>query len=134
MIQIFKKTLTFSIITFALLVSMIVVTAPAHGQEIKKSLNCGGDKISLNSGCSDPKAAEGSSKVETLLKNIINVFSAIVGAVSVIMIIVGGFRYVTSGGDANNISGAKNTVLYAVVGLIIVAFAQVIVQFVLQKV
>ncbi len=76
---------------------------------------------------------KGGSGVEILITNIINAASIIVGAICVIMIIVGGFRYVTSAGESNSVSGAKNTILYAIVGLIIVAFAQVIVQFVLQK-
>ena len=57
----------------------------------------------------------------------------IVGVVAVIMIIVGGLKYITSGGDSGNISGAKNTILYAVIGLIFVALAQVIVRFVLAR-
>lgn len=73
------------------------------------------------------------TKIENVIKTIINIFSAIVGAVSVIMIILGGFKYITSSGDSNNISSAKNTILYALVGLVVVAFAQVIVQFVLER-
>lgn len=65
---------------------------------------------------------------------VINVFSVIVGVVAVFMIVVGGFRYVTSNGDSNNITSAKNTILYAIVGLIIVAMAQAIVQFVLNRI
>ena len=64
---------------------------------------------------------------------IINIFSWIVGAVSVIMIIYGGFRYITSGGDSNGVKAGKDTVLYAIVGLVIVALAQIIVNFVLDK-
>jgi cytochrome bd-type quinol oxidase subunit 2 len=65
---------------------------------------------------------------------VINLFSVVVGVVSVIMIMVGGFKYVTSNGDSSAISSAKNTILYAVVGLVIVGLAQGIVQFVLAKV
>ena len=54
------------------------------------------------------------------------------GAVSVLMIIIGGFRYVISGGDSNGIQGAKNTIIYALVGLVIVLFSQIIVRFVLK--
>jgi hypothetical protein len=50
------------------------------------------------------------------------------------MIIIGGFRYITAGGDSNNVSAAKNTIIYAIIGLVIVAFAQIIVQFVLNKI
>ena len=50
------------------------------------------------------------------------------------MIIVGGIRYITSGGDSGNISSAKNTIIYAVIGLIIVALAQILVHYVLSSV
>ena len=64
----------------------------------------------------------------------INIFSIIVGVVSVIMIIVGGLKYITSSGDSGNVTSAKNTILYAVIGLVVVALAQVIVRFVLSEV
>lgn len=53
------------------------------------------------------------------------------GALSVVMLVVGGFRYTTSGGDANATKGAKDTIMYAVIGLIIAIVAQVIVAIVL---
>jgi hypothetical protein len=49
------------------------------------------------------------------------------------MIVVGGFRYVTSAGDSTKVGSAKNTILYALIGLIIVALAQIVVRFVLSK-
>jgi len=58
----------------------------------------------------------------------------VVGIVSVIMIIYGGFKYISSGGDSGNVQSAKNTIIYAVIGLVVVAMAQFIVQFVLNKV
>ena len=72
----------------------------------------------------------GSSGFGNIIKNVINILSILVGAVSVIMLIVGGFRYIISNGDANSTKGAKDTILYALIGLIIVLFAQVIVRFV----
>jgi hypothetical protein len=65
-----------------------------------------------------------------IIKNVINILSILVGAVSVIMLIIGGFRYIISNGDANSTKGAKDTILYALIGLIIVLFAQVIVRFI----
>lgn len=85
--------------------------------------------VSGGSGCTS-----GTQSLNNLASTIINVFSAVVGVVAVIMLMVGGFKYVTSAGDSNKISSAKNTIVYAIVGLIIVALAQVIVQFVLSKV
>jgi len=80
-------------------------------------------------------ASDGESSVSGLYKlaaDVVNIFSVIVGIIAVIMIIFGGFKYITSGGDSGNVSGAKNTLIYAIVGLIIVALAQFIVRFVLN--
>ena len=76
---------------------------------------------------------DASERVNDIIRLVINVFSLIVGVVSVIMIIIGGLKYITSGGEGSNIQGAKNTILYAIIGLVVVALAQVIVQFVLEK-
>ena len=65
--------------------------------------------------------------------NIINLMSKIVGVIAVIMVVVAGIQFVTSGGNKDGVTNAKKTITYAVVGLIIVAIAQVIVQFVLQS-
>jgi hypothetical protein len=73
-------------------------------------------------------------RVNAIIKLVINIFSLIVGVIAVIMIIIGGLKYITSGGDSGNVSGAKNTILYAIIGLVIVALAQIIVRFVLAKV
>lgn len=57
-----------------------------------------------------------------------------VGAISVIMLIWGGLRYITSGGDSKKITDAKNTILYALLGLVIAFFAYAIVHFVLNAI
>lgn len=57
---------------------------------------------------------------------------AIVGALSVIMLIWGGVRYIISGGDSKKITDAKNTILYAIIGLVIAVFAYAIIRFVLN--
>lgn len=75
----------------------------------------------------------GGTTINDLISTVIDVLSLIVGVVAVIMIIVGGFRYVTAAGDSSNITAAKNTIVYAIIGLVFVAFAQFIVQFVLDK-
>lgn len=55
----------------------------------------------------------------------------IVGALSVLMLIVGGLRYVISGGNTAAVASAKNTVLYAIVGLIVSLLAYAAIHFVL---
>ena len=64
---------------------------------------------------------------------VVNVLLFIIGAVSVIMLIYGGIRYTTSGGNANNVTAAKNTIMYSIVGLIIAILAFAVVNFVVKQ-
>jgi hypothetical protein len=82
--------------------------------------------------CTDGTGVNDSS-LSTIGHKIVNIFSLLIGIVAVIMIIVGGFRYITSGGDSGRVGGAKNTLIYAIIGLVIVALAQIIVHFVLNQ-
>lgn len=65
---------------------------------------------------------------------ITNVVLYAVGIISVIMLIYGGLRYVISGGDSKKVTDAKNTILYAIIGLIISILAFAIVNFVIVAV
>ena len=67
-----------------------------------------------------------------LLKDVINLLLFIIGAIAVIMIIIGGIKYTTSNGDQAQVTSAKNTILYAVVGLVVAIMAYAIVNFVLR--
>lgn len=83
----------------------------------------------------DPDAdQDAGGQVDNIIVTVINIFSLVVGVIAVIMIIIGGLKYITSAGDSGNVTSAKNTILYAVIGLVIVALAQVIVRFVLERV
>lgn len=68
-----------------------------------------------------------------MFKKITDVLLFIVGAVAVIMLIVGGIRYVTSGGNQQAVSDAKNTILYAIVGIVVVLLAYAVVNFVVSQ-
>lgn len=86
-----------------------------------------------NAGASCNSNANATGGLQGIAKTITQWFSIIVGAISIIMIIYGGFRYITSGGDSGKVGSAKNTLIYAIVGLIIVALAQIIVNFVITQ-
>ena len=94
---------------------------------------CAGSNLDFTGKCVIYKPSA-SDYLTSVTRDIINILSIIVGVVAVIMIIVGGFRYITSGGSDTSVTGAKNTILYAIIGLVIVALAQVIVHFVLRNV
>ncbi len=70
---------------------------------------------------------------EGTFATITNVLLFIIGAIAVIMIVIGGIRYVVSGGDSSQITAAKNTILYAIVGIIVAILAYAVVNFVLQS-
>ncbi len=110
--------------------SVALVPLSAHAQSSIQDNVCQGLKNTGTDSCEDDGE---DNSFAGLAKKIINIFSIVVGTVSVVMIIIGGFRYIISGGDSNGVSGAKNTILYAIVGLVIVLFAQVIVRFVLTN-
>ena len=67
-----------------------------------------------------------------VFKQVTNTILYIVGIIAVIMLIIGGIRYVTSGGDSKKVTDAKNTVLYAIIGLVISFLAFAIVNFVIS--
>lgn len=94
---------------------------------------CAGANLDVN----DPNCRgenDAAEKLNNLIRRVINLLSIIVGFVAVVMIIIGGFRYITSGGSDTGVTSAKNTILYAIIGLIIVALAQLLVRFVLRQV
>ena len=92
-------------------------------------------------GCtSNPDAAvcqasstDTSQQAQSMVGTVINIILFIVGIIAVIMIIIGGIRYVLSNGDASGIQSAKNTILYAVIGLVIAMLAFAIVNFLVAQ-
>lgn len=92
-----------------------------------EAIQCGTDSAAGAPANSTP------ASIDSTIASIINLISVAVGIAAVIMIIVGGFRYVTSAGNQELVKSAKNTIVYAIVGLVIVALAQAIVAFVLNK-
>ena len=67
-----------------------------------------------------------------VFKQVTNTILYIVGIIAVIMLIIGGIKYVVSGGDSKKVTDAKNTVLYAIIGLVIAFLAFAIVNFVIS--
>ena len=108
--------------------TVALAIAPAASAEGDFTLTGGvnsakGDGVNENT--ADPQA---------LVKQFVNIFLFAVGALSVIMLIWGGIRYTTSAGDSNKVTAAKNTVLYAIVGLVVAILAYAIVNMVIGKI
>ena len=87
------------------------------------------DGVNAARGSAQPTDLFGASGVFTTVTNTL-LFA--VGILSVLMIIIGGLRYVVSGGNATAVTSAKNTILYALVGLIVAFLAYAAVNFLLN--
>jgi hypothetical protein len=135
----FKKIKNYSVALVTALMMLAPVAIPVTAHAAVSDALCNGISVANGGTVTDPGATNTECLTETattpnnLIKRIVDFFSLIVGAVSIIMIIYGGFKYITSAGNDSNVGAAKNTILYALIGLIIVALAQVIVRFVLSK-
>jgi hypothetical protein len=112
------------------------LASPAFAQSsnIEGGLCTGANLQFTDNPTDECSSSDATTKLSNLVHTIVNLLSAIVGIVAVIMIIVGGLRYITSGGNDTSVTSAKNTILYAIIGLIIVALAQVLVRFTLNKI
>ena len=131
-----------AVFTLAACSSMPVASAQSAGAGGGGSSKSTGSSSAAEQVCQGANALEGgggcnqngSNRVLNLLKNVVNLLSWIVGVVAVIMVILGGFWIITANGDAQKVGRARGTIIYALVGLIIVALAQVLVRFVISNI
>lgn len=124
------KTVKAAIIALSLLFAVFVPQV-AVAQDAKAQVCEGVGLVGGSTGCANPS---GSPSVEKTIQAVVNILSILVGVAAIIMIIVGGLKYIMSSGDSGNVNSAKNTILYAVIGLVVVLLAQVIVRFVINRV
>ena len=133
MLKKIKKQLAVAAASVFLALSMGTGMALAQTTPDIQNSTCQGAELKFGSSTQCSSFSTSETQVNDLIATIINIFSVVVGIIAVIMIVYGGFRYITSGGDSGKVTSARNTILYAIIGLIIVALAQFIVKFVLSK-
>ena len=133
MIQKFKSALL-SLLAVGMITAPVLVPVSVYA-DVPSGLCAGASlKASEIDKCKISDTTDATNKkVDSTIESVINLFSLVVGVAAVIMIIIGGLKYITSSGDSGNITGAKNTILYAIIGLVVVALAQFIVRFVIGK-
>ncbi len=118
-----------ALVMMAVPVSLSPATASAAPQE-EICKGTGGEWNGKE--CTNKDAS--STNLAGFIKQIINLLLYVLGAIAVLMIIIGGIRYTTSGGDQSGVKGAKDTILYAVIGLVVALMAYAIVNFVILNV
>lgn len=127
-----SNKITSMIAAIALMGASIVVGSSAVSAVAcpNGSIHAGENKNSL----AECNLEDTSNNLMSTVSTIINVIIGVVGIVSVIFIVIGGLSYVTSAGDPGKAKKAKDTILYAVIGLIVAVLAFAIVNFVLASV
>ena len=93
------------------------------------SIGCGANSAQ---GTGQPSSLFGDGRDQGLFKTIVNIMLFLIGAVAVIMLIIGGVRYVISGGKQEDVTAAKNTIMYAIIGIIVALLAFAVVNFVID--
>ena len=123
--KIFTKILTAGMLMIGLLGVFTPAVSAANGINICSD----GNENSVYCQNKD----KGKDQVNGIIKTIVEVLLTAVGAISIIMIVIGGILFALSSGDAQKAAKARNTVLYAVVGLAVSLFASAIVNFVFNR-
>ena len=123
--KIFTKILTVGMLMVGLLGVFTPAVSAANGINICSN----GNESSVY--CKNKNTGE--TQVNGIIKTIVEVLLTAVGAISIIMIVIGGIMFALSSGDAQKAAKARNTVLYAVVGLAVSLFASAIVNFVFNR-
>ena len=120
------------LITFGLIIAIIGSFITAAGiYENKAYADSAADLIKQGA---DSTGQQDSRSAGDIAKDVVNIMFFIVGVMAVIMIIWGGIRYVLSAGNSAALTSAKNTIMYAVIGLIVAILAYTIVNFVINTV
>jgi cytochrome bd-type quinol oxidase subunit 2 len=94
-----------------------------------QSVVCG--TLGAGSGCGSTPS--NGINLDNTIQAVVNILSVLVGVVAVIMIIIAGLRFITANGDSGSIASARTSIIYAIVGLAVVALSQLIVKFVLHR-
>lgn len=131
-----RRLYTIIILTVLTLTGQVLssyVVLAAHGPTppplSSKDYACQGIGLVGGNGCGDNGAA-----VNHAITVFVNLLSAVIGVIAVVMIVIGGLKFITSNGDTSKVTSAKVSLTYALVGLVIVAISQMLVHFVLSHV
>ena len=135
----FKKIITVFAITFLGLTG-IIATTPTFAATNGTTPNCTNicdnncpvdDAVKRANGCDSNNSTD---ELPNVITGIINGIIAALGIVAVVFIVIGGVQYMTSTGDPSKTKKAKDTILYAAIGLIICVLSFAIVNFVVKNI
>ena len=130
-----KKVAGLAVIVPALVLGLTLVTPEiAHAQATTNCSDVTAGGIGNGADCAKPtNAASNLFGDGSIFNTVTNILLFLIGAISVVMLIIGGIRYVVSGGDQGAVTSAKNTILYAIIGIVVAFLAFAAVRFVTDQ-
>lgn len=117
-----------------LITTALVLAMPAGAYAASAVPNCGSGSASGKPQVCQELSNSSGDPILKVIKGAIEVISFIAGALAVIFIVAAALRFTLAGGDANAVATARNNLLYALAGIVVVGMAQAIVTFVLNRV
>lgn len=114
------KKLAVSAKTLGITASALMISSPIFASDLQEGANAA-------------QANGTSNNLAGIFATVSNTLIYIVGAVAVIFLIIGGLRYVISNGDPKNVTAAKDTILYAIIGIIVAIISYAAVNFVIGR-
>jgi|ERR1035437_4716843 hypothetical protein len=131
-----KKKIYLAILSIGLLLPVMMLPSSVSAVDIFQQPQqpcASGSSASSSTVCQDATSQQSGNPVINVTKIVINLLSILVGVVAVISLIIAGVKFTLSQGDPAGITNARDTIIYSIVGLVVVALAQAIVVFVLSR-
>lgn len=138
MIKGLLKFVAGSLIVMAVVLGLSFISLEAAGAQGAKQAACegSGGTWTPSPSAQDPQDGicdSGGRSLTSTISQVSSILLYIVGAVSVLMVVIGGLRYALAQGDSNAVNAAKNTVLYALVGVLVASMGLGLVTFVTSQ-
>jgi len=113
--------------------SLSFMSAPVYAVDVFPGCS---SNLATTDVCGEVKnqTSSGTNPIISILKTVISIISYFIGVIAVIVLIIAGIQMITSGGNAQSVATARNSMIYALVGILVAVLAQVIVAFVLDKI
>ncbi len=122
-----KRVLINAILVVVTLATMLVQSQVAFAAWNPFGSSCSG--AAANSAVCSTAAPSSKSPIRDIIVTATNIVAVVAGVAAIIVILVSGFRFITSSGNSSNVEGARNTLMYAVIGLVVIVAARTIVVY-----
>lgn len=132
--HVLKLLIISAVVLNILLVTPVISYASPFNQACTSGSVTDGRNVGSSTLCSDNPTSNPLVGPDGLLIKVVNVVSIIAGVTAVIMIIISGMQFVLANGEAKRVESARNTIIFSVIGLIVIVLARFIIEFVVSRI